>query len=317
MLPTRPSPRRLPRPKGMPVFETSWPEFPRDDGLYVPEDPEDKDRRTSYAASVPNEVLELIASTYRLKSQDNAAGHDDKRPQKFVQFPKLPLELRRIIWRWSLPRSRIVEIFYDPERGCWSCCPPPTGLRVNSESREVALEWYKLSFATQTTPPMIYIDMDIDQLYVGIGNFSPCQFDMAPPEYLFRVLDREEKKTIKHLVIDNRINSYFPDVSDDIEYIPFLGLPNLEMLTVVESEGDGDTIFCHTKEQYGEFQPWSVDTDGLVTPWYLPVRERSSGFEHEVSALWADLEEYMEDKEEFSLLRARIVSQNRLLREER
>ncbi|KAL2067670.1 hypothetical protein VTL71DRAFT_15766 [Oculimacula yallundae] len=54
---------------------------------------------------------------------------------EFHAFPLLPLELRRKIWLWSLPRPRVLSC-------CWAI-PEPTALQVNAESREVALRHFE------------------------------------------------------------------------------------------------------------------------------------------------------------------------------
>jgi hypothetical protein len=74
--------------------------------------------------------------------------------ERFHPFPKLPLELRTMIWRYAFPRGR--KVLYD--RGCWreyivckfsgytkfirSFTPPPAVFLVNKESRAIALSAY-------------------------------------------------------------------------------------------------------------------------------------------------------------------------------
>jgi hypothetical protein len=95
--------------------------------------------------------------------------------ETFEPFPKLPLELRRLIWRYALPGPRLVtviEALSSPDSGILfidrcdgsgkvlasgltrlqekSAKPPPL-LRVCRESRQVALGSYKFCFGTHVS----------------------------------------------------------------------------------------------------------------------------------------------------------------------
>ena len=61
---------------------------------------------------------------------------------KFTLFPKLPLELRRKVWRESFPAGRHVSL--DTNSG--SSPRLPTSLRVNRESRAETLRFYIVLF---------------------------------------------------------------------------------------------------------------------------------------------------------------------------
>jgi hypothetical protein len=119
-------------------FEPKWPEDPNEDGFYMPED---EDARTLPPDTAQTEVYDIISRTYLPgKSPINKLA-------RFTLFPKLPFELRHLIWRYSLPRRRVVDVLYDDKTGeCKSPCPIPTVLHVNSEARGVALESYELVF---------------------------------------------------------------------------------------------------------------------------------------------------------------------------
>ena len=84
---------------------------------------------------------------------------------KSTPFPKLPIELCRMIWLKSLPGPRINEVqrwFGDECDFCYSHCPIPTALLVNREAREAALEFCKPCFAILGAPAEIYFDKEID-----------------------------------------------------------------------------------------------------------------------------------------------------------
>ncbi|KAG4440572.1 hypothetical protein IFR05_003939 [Cadophora sp. M221] len=54
---------------------------------------------------------------------------------EFFPFPRLPLELRRKIWLWSLPRPRVLTC-------CWAI-PAPIAFHINAEARDVALKHFE------------------------------------------------------------------------------------------------------------------------------------------------------------------------------
>jgi len=99
----------------------------------------------------------------------------------------LPLELRQIIWRYSLPDRRAVEVFYDETVECISPCALPAALHVSSEARGVAFDSYELLFVTRKANAKIYFDVSVDALFLGVGNFSPSSEKPArtrPPSTL-------------------------------------------------------------------------------------------------------------------------------------
>ncbi len=84
------------------VFEPKWPDQPNGpNGLHYPDDIQE---RTPPPNVVPHEVIDII-------SRSKVKRIIIKKDQSFTLFPKLPLELRRLIWRHSLPGPRIVYIY--------------------------------------------------------------------------------------------------------------------------------------------------------------------------------------------------------------
>jgi len=53
----------------------------------------------------------------------------------FVRFPDLPIEIRIMVWRFTLP-SRTVEIDFNLKRGFYSRAKIPVALKVCKDSRE-------------------------------------------------------------------------------------------------------------------------------------------------------------------------------------
>jgi hypothetical protein len=113
----------------------------------------------------------------------------------FEGFPKLPLELRRMIWTYACFVPRNIDVwavstseeegfdeFDDSQYGAYwgeitksrSHNPVPPILNTSSESREIGLQHYSLSFGTDhkhsfgfvkieiSFPPKIYVNFDCD-----------------------------------------------------------------------------------------------------------------------------------------------------------
>lgn len=108
----------------------------------------------------------------------------------FTLFPKLPTELRLMIWRAARPGPRTIELKWRNDIGRWtSIAKPPVILQVNAESREEALKHYQLWFDGTSVPsedggkysrnanlPMrtIYFDNRIDTAYLSTNTFDPA-----------------------------------------------------------------------------------------------------------------------------------------------
>ncbi|EKD19469.1 uncharacterized protein L3040_002654 [Drepanopeziza brunnea f. sp. 'multigermtubi'] len=99
----------------------------------------------------------------------------------FTIFSRLPLELRRKIWRLSLPERNIITIYTEiwaEDRGytrrvysAISSRLPPATLFANRESRAVTLEHYSPLFTQcegQGGDRITYMDFQIDVLRLGI-----------------------------------------------------------------------------------------------------------------------------------------------------
>ncbi|KAH6724299.1 hypothetical protein BKA61DRAFT_588202 [Leptodontidium sp. MPI-SDFR-AT-0119] len=300
------------------VFVPNWLYLPRDDGVYISDD---KDRRTPHPPSAPKHVVDFVASTYKAKSATPC--HGSTSCQTFTLFPKLPSELRLEVWKFALPGSRVVEVLYNASNGrsCYSSCPPPIHLSVSYEARQVALERYKLSFATLMSPPIIYFDMEIDQIYIGAGNFLIAGEPAHAPTVFFNDL-LKDRSSIKHLIIDEMFSEYFTNKEDDPYITERYGLPNLESLTLVADTdtGDVDTVICPAEKQQGEFQGWSFCTRGRATPYFLPEEKDSSTSDTDISLLWSDLEKILASNGSdptCKLTLVRRVSRPRLKREHR
>ncbi|KAN0123001.1 hypothetical protein V8E51_001327 [Hyaloscypha variabilis] len=83
---------------------------------------------------------------------------------EFKRFNSLPEELRRTIWKYSIPRGRIVDVVFDRNRDryCSFYAVVPAALHASKESRTVALRVYTLCFGTQSNPAAIPVDQIFD-----------------------------------------------------------------------------------------------------------------------------------------------------------
>jgi hypothetical protein len=75
------------------------------------------------AQEIPTEILapklEEFMAWFRLShevSSQAAAIERKKANRKLTLFPKLPIELREMVWGEALPGPRVVELFNDPEK---------------------------------------------------------------------------------------------------------------------------------------------------------------------------------------------------------
>jgi hypothetical protein len=142
----------------------------------------------SVDSSSPSDMIDLTngenitsAEGARDDAQTSTAPPDapDDNPhsealEEFTPFPKLPIELRLRIWKFTLPGPRILEVAYC-EAGSDSDMPekfgvatrPPVALRVCRESRREASRFYTLSFGSENWASKIYFDFSIDTLYLN------------------------------------------------------------------------------------------------------------------------------------------------------
>lgn len=109
--------------------------------------------------------------------------------KKFKLFPKLPTEIRLMIWYFCLPGPRVVDVtlrrkatptitgeLLDYSRFISSVWRPMI-LRVCSESRKLARQHYKLAFSkstkTERSPARIYIDFSRDIVWFDNLSYFP------------------------------------------------------------------------------------------------------------------------------------------------
>jgi hypothetical protein len=86
-----------------------------------------------------------------------------------MNFQKLPIELRLIIWKLSIT-GRIVQMYHCRQR-IKSTCPTPALFRVNKESREVALKEYNKP-GSETAFGEVIFSYDLDTLYLSNRSYA-------------------------------------------------------------------------------------------------------------------------------------------------
>jgi hypothetical protein len=92
--------------------------------------------------------------------------------KSFAFFPKLPPELRRLVWKFARPAPQVLKIFetrVGNEDILYSTAKIPALLHTCQESRRATKEWYELSlmrYKTKSNLGRIYFDFSCDFVYV-------------------------------------------------------------------------------------------------------------------------------------------------------
>ncbi|KAH9223827.1 hypothetical protein DL95DRAFT_400383 [Leptodontidium sp. 2 PMI_412] len=112
-------------------------------------------------------------------------------------FPMLSAELRIRVWKFALPRRRVVHLTFQPLGFCRyrSTARIPAVLQVCAESRFEALKHYRLNFGYAIYDfkhPMgafTYFDPSVDTLYLNWKSFRTylltSAFEMIPQTTIF------------------------------------------------------------------------------------------------------------------------------------
>jgi hypothetical protein len=120
-----------------------------------------------------NKALSDSIGRLRRSAESNCP---EKSSPTFTLFPKLPTELRLKIWKYALPGPRAIRVqrnwptMSGPIR---AVAKPPAVLQTNSESRQLAMRFYELSFNSAIKGRPINIDYQVDALYMeswGVFN---------------------------------------------------------------------------------------------------------------------------------------------------
>ena len=105
-----------------------------------------------------------LSTTSATATTPEDTNHADAVLAKFTVFPKLPPEIRRMIWNLNL-ESRIVEICLNDASGFYSRAKLPSALQVSKESRDTVIAQYSLCFGLNWYPAQTRFNFDLDTLY--------------------------------------------------------------------------------------------------------------------------------------------------------
>lgn len=183
---------------------------------------------------------------------------------EFRPFSKLPIEMRSIIWKHSLPTSRTVlirlkkEAKKDNEHAesfeLASPCTLPIALRVCKESRLEALRHYHLAFSNPYHEARIYIDFSCDIVYMTFRDNPIGNEVNISPRKLRMLLDVAEANKIERMAV----SSMYSETPQELVYFQsFQGLKELsvefEGRDLSEEEGDvvgGRQVTLIEEEEY-------------------------------------------------------------------
>lgn len=176
-------------------------------------------------------------------------------PHTFINFPNLHLELRLMIWKEALPKSRIIQII--PSRKSYNIHIPFSRcvwddkvtdllegehavdvryfpihlLKVNTEARRVATRYYKKHFELFLGKP-IWLDLAVDILHfaddIAARAFLALKGHLTKEQISQR---DEELKFVKHIMIGGAEHTLY-DVSN--YQMPLRAFPCAEVIDIDE-----------------------------------------------------------------------------------
>ncbi|KAG4428212.1 hypothetical protein IFR05_016303 [Cadophora sp. M221] len=179
------------------------------------------DCRTPYTQTSSSTMLQLPITQFldmcsagrakwkEIKRQERKASKMPAPLKSFPLFPKLPTEIRMMIWDLSL-EARTVEIQWTETRGFFTRVPTPNVLRVCQDSRSAVKPKYPLCFGNVIYPPSTAFNFSLDTIYVDQDLQHQALHFLAS-------LSAEEIAKIRHLAIDHYLNLDF-EIGGDIEY---------------------------------------------------------------------------------------------------
>lgn len=116
----------------------------------------------------------------------------------FHSFPKLPTEVRIMIWQLSV-NPRVVEIEFSESRGFYTRVATPLSLRVNQDSRNAVLLLYPTCFGNPLYESRIVFNFELDTLLLP----AHIQFHT---HHLFATFKPQEWARLQYLAVAADIN---------------------------------------------------------------------------------------------------------------
>jgi hypothetical protein len=205
----------------------------------------------TFSQTKQNEITSPTSKDLHTILTNDAKNHDrifNKKPTaatpEFRLFSKLPTELRLMIWEQALPGPRLVDVdfhfrnklfsFGSELMSLTSTLPHPTLLSVCTESRAVAKNRYKLSFAAEAGKPKIYFDENVDTLYIPFRDTINVLTSLSAVD----AFESLSFNWLRHLAL-----GLGPDVGyfNPVDYVDLvLSLGNLETFTIMCQDEEDD-----------------------------------------------------------------------------
>jgi 2EXR family len=185
----------------------------------------------------------------------------------FTLFPKLPEELRCMIWARSAPlRPRVIQLFYEATSNTWHACPDSCGglppiIHVSQQARKEALKGYTWAFDT-------YIDLEDDTIFI-----SDPVFTLREPQRAF--LNTEHARAMKKFALSSGVYEGLEEVA---AAYPTLCLPFPAVLRKLEEL----THFTLAISDDGELTAYDYDPEHASNEGYDFTDEED--IEHESEA---------------------------------
>ncbi|KAK0102839.1 hypothetical protein ONS95_000963 [Cadophora gregata] len=172
----------------------------------------------------------------------------------FHLFPKLPTEIRMMIWKLSL-EARTVEIQWSETRGFFTRVPTPIALRVCKDSRDAVKSKYPLCFGNVLYKPSTVFNFSLDTLYVD-QDLQHQAF------YFLASLSAEEVAKMQSLAVDHFLNEDF-DIGVKIEWDLIAAYRKLasSMPALQEYRIVHNLAYCTDEEFYGGSGPMMLYED--------------------------------------------------------
>jgi hypothetical protein len=201
----------------------------------------------------------------------------------FTLFPKLPEELRCMIWARSAPlRPRVIQLFYEATSNTWHACPDSCGglppiIHVSQEARKEALKGYTWAFDT-------YIDLEDDTIFI-----SDPVFTLREPQRAF--LNTEHARAMKKFALSSGVYEGLGEVA---AAYPTLCLPFPAVLRKLEEL----THFTLAISDDGELTAYDYDPEHPSNEGYDFTDEEDIEHESEaedITAIGPNQTHYEED----------------------
>ncbi|RDL37337.1 uncharacterized protein BP5553_04770 [Venustampulla echinocandica] len=191
----------------------------------------------------------------------------------FSYFPKLPAELRLMIWKFARPEGRIIRIKPRSKRhlrlkhtsplemrALYSTAKVPAMLHACLESRVVAQKWYKLSFGTTLYgEPQTYFDYEQDEVLVSCSKGNSGQCDGTAITWLMRW----SELALNRLFLAGEVSQSFMTW----QFNSFTGITDLVLIPANSLRGDVEITKGMLRPLKGELPVEIKEAEEEVEEW--------------------------------------------------